>query len=105
MHHLSFQAAKFIWNETGRVAAPNGGLMRTSVLGCFQFEDLKKVKENTLQICKVTHADPRFDNFTLIKKAAAFIISEILLINYFFPYFILPLFFFLLLLCPKILYS
>ena len=54
------QASNEIWEKSGRQAAPNGALMRTSVLGCFQFGELDKVKENTLQMCKVTHADPRF---------------------------------------------
>ena len=61
-HHLTsvLQASYEIWEKSGRQAAPNGALMRTSVLGCFQFGELDKVKENTLQMCKVTHADPRF---------------------------------------------
>ncbi len=36
-----------------------GAVMRTSVLGVFEYKDLEKVKENTLNVCKVTHADPR----------------------------------------------
>ncbi len=33
--------------------------MRTSVLGTMEFNDLKKVIENTKSACMVTHADPR----------------------------------------------
>jgi len=34
-------------------------LMRTSILGAFQYYSIEKVVENTLAFCKVTHADPR----------------------------------------------
>ena len=40
--------------------APNGAVMRTSVLGVYQYEDLTKVIQNSLAICKVTHFDPRY---------------------------------------------
>lgn len=33
--------------------------MRTSILGIQDFSDIPTVIENTRQICKVTHADPR----------------------------------------------
>ena len=33
--------------------------MRTSLLGCYQFNQIDKVIENTLTICKVTHHDSR----------------------------------------------
>lgn len=33
--------------------------MRTSILGVPFFHDLDKVKENTVAIARVTHADPR----------------------------------------------
>ncbi|XP_077984457.1 ADP-ribosylarginine hydrolase Tri1-like [Glandiceps talaboti] len=48
-----------VWVESGRFVAPNGALMRTSILGIHEYEDIDKVIENTLAICKVTHADPR----------------------------------------------
>jgi ADP-ribosylglycohydrolase len=33
--------------------------MRTSVLGTVSFHSLDAVRENTLLVCKTTHADPR----------------------------------------------
>ena len=33
--------------------------MRTAVVGCWNFADWKQVKENTENICKLTHYDPR----------------------------------------------
>ena len=45
--------------QSGHKFAPNGGVMRTSVLGTFQFHDLDQVIANTTNACKVTHADPR----------------------------------------------
>lgn len=40
-------------------AAANGAIMRTSILGVWEHQDLKKVEENTVNICKVTHYDSR----------------------------------------------
>lgn len=48
-----------VWEGSGKFLAPNGGVMRTSILGTMQFHDLEKVIENTKNACKVTHADPR----------------------------------------------
>eukprot|EP01116_Phalansterium_solitarium_P010471 TRINITY_DN2528_c0_g1_i1.p1 TRINITY_DN2528_c0_g1~~TRINITY_DN2528_c0_g1_i1.p1 ORF type:complete len:497 (+),score=55.70 TRINITY_DN2528_c0_g1_i1:502-1992(+) len=64
VHHRAFKtdphrAATEVWEKLNRNAAANGAIMRTSVLGCFQFEDLQRVVENTLEICKVTHVDTR----------------------------------------------
>jgi ADP-ribosylglycohydrolase len=42
----------------GRAAA-NGAVMRTSILGIPNFSNLDQVIENTTQIAKVTHFDPR----------------------------------------------
>ena len=48
-----------MWENSGRQVAPNGGVMRTSILGVHDFGDIEKVIENTKAACKVTHADPR----------------------------------------------
>ena len=48
-----------MWEESGRFVAPNGGVMRTSILGIHDFGNIKEVIENTKAACKVTHADPR----------------------------------------------
>lgn len=53
------EAAKYVWEYSGRVIAPNGGVMRTSILGVHEFGDIDAVIANTVAACKVTHADPR----------------------------------------------
>ena len=34
--------------------------MRTSILGVHNYQDIERVKENTVAVCKTTHADPRY---------------------------------------------
>ncbi|KAM7442122.1 hypothetical protein ABFA07_008861 [Porites harrisoni] len=53
------EAAKYVWEFSGRYLAPNGGVMRTSVLGIHDFGNIDEVISNTMAACKVTHADPR----------------------------------------------
>lgn len=50
-----FQAAYDQWNLAHRDAAPNGGIMRTSVIGLMN----TNVVDNAVAACKVTHYDPR----------------------------------------------
>lgn len=50
-----FQAAYDRWNLAHRDAAPNGGIMRTSVIGLLP----TNVDDNAVAACKVTHYDPR----------------------------------------------
>lgn len=50
-----FQAAYDRWNLSNREAAPNGGIMRTSVIGLTP----DNVENNAVTACKVTHYDPR----------------------------------------------
>ncbi|ORX91306.1 ADP-ribosylglycohydrolase [Basidiobolus meristosporus CBS 931.73] len=52
-------AAYEVWDKRGRTLAPNGAVMRTSVLGIESFWDEDKVIINTMAAAKVTHADPR----------------------------------------------
>ena len=54
-----YKCSKEIWEESGREAAANGAIMRTSILGAFKFWDYEKVVSNTKKIAKVTHWDPR----------------------------------------------
>jgi ADP-ribosylglycohydrolase len=51
--------AKQIWEESGRQVAANGGVMRTSVLGIWDYPFPTKVKHNAEQVCQITHYDPR----------------------------------------------
>ena len=53
------KASYLIWNLSKRQSAPNGGVMRTSVLGCFRYWDWQKVRAHCEYICKITHYDPR----------------------------------------------
>ncbi|KOR36986.1 MULTISPECIES: ADP-ribosylglycohydrolase family protein [Planktothricoides] len=53
------QVAQQVWESKGRNSAANGGLMRTSVLGIWQYQNLQQVRWNAEQVCKITHADPR----------------------------------------------
>eukprot|EP00794_Sanderia_malayensis_P016789 gene16789-18484_t len=54
-HECAFE----VWDSSGRNLAPNGAVMRTSVLGIHEFKTLNKVIENAVSVCKTTHADPR----------------------------------------------
>jgi ADP-ribosylglycohydrolase len=53
------EAARAVWESTERRAAANGGVMRTSILGLWDFHDLARVRENAEAVCKITHFDPR----------------------------------------------
>lgn len=53
------ETALHVWEESGRTRAPNGAVMRTSVLGTWQHEELDAVAANAKRVCTHTHADPR----------------------------------------------
>jgi len=53
------KAAHDTWIRWNKNAAANGAAMRTSILGCFKFEDLEAVKLNTKRFCQTTHWDSR----------------------------------------------
>jgi len=62
--HSSFllepeRAAQEVWEAGGKKVAPNGAVMRTAVTGIPYFWDTAIVQQNTLMMCRVTHADPR----------------------------------------------
>ena len=50
-----FEVSKKVWEMSGKKAAANGGLMRTSIVGLFP----KAVEECAENICRLTHYDPR----------------------------------------------
>lgn len=54
-HHVSQE----IWERSGKKAAPNGGVMRTSVVGILRPQDLDWTVRAAESACKVTHYDPR----------------------------------------------
>ncbi|HAJ63380.1 MAG TPA: ADP-ribosylglycohydrolase family protein [Cyanobacteria bacterium UBA11369] len=51
--------AKQVWQASDGKAAANGGVMRTSVLGIWEYPFPAKVKYNASQVCQITHYDPR----------------------------------------------
>jgi ADP-ribosylglycohydrolase len=53
------KVAHQVWEKSGKTLAANGGVMRTSILGVWDYNDLNKVKNNAEAACKITHADPR----------------------------------------------
>ena len=62
-----------MWEKSKHRFAPNGGVMRTSVLGLHQWHDLEAVFKNAVEICKCTHYDPRF----VSNNQSPFLVSEI----------------------------
>ncbi|XP_035675986.1 uncharacterized protein LOC118415448 [Branchiostoma floridae] len=52
-------AALQVWQKSGGTSAPNGAVMRTSILGVQNYTDLPTVVSNTRAFCLTTHADPR----------------------------------------------
>ncbi len=53
------RAAELIWKMSGKKSAANGAVMRTSILGAWEFRELDKVIRNAEKIALVTHTDPR----------------------------------------------
>lgn len=53
------KAAELVWKLSRKQNASNGAIMRTSILGTYEFWDDKKVVENTEKIARVTHFDNR----------------------------------------------
>ncbi|MEY3867771.1 MAG: hypothetical protein RLZZ338_1662 [Cyanobacteriota bacterium] len=51
--------AQQVWEESGGECAANGGIMRTSILGIWDYLSPEKVIENAENVCKITHYDPR----------------------------------------------
>lgn len=53
------ECAKQVWERSGKHVAANGAVMRTSILGIINFDNIDTVISNTKSICMTTHADPR----------------------------------------------
>ncbi|KAL4226883.1 hypothetical protein ACF0H5_014861 [Mactra antiquata] len=54
-----FRASEIIWRDCGMYVASNSAVARTCILGLHQYETLGQVIKNTLDVCHVTHYDPR----------------------------------------------
>jgi ADP-ribosylglycohydrolase len=52
-------AACGVWEQSGQRAAANGGVMRTSILGVWDYRDPSRVRKNAAAVCRITHFDPR----------------------------------------------
>ena len=53
------KAAEMVWNMSRKNNASNGAIMRTSILGIWEYKSFEKIKINTENVCKITHYDPR----------------------------------------------
>lgn len=53
------KAAEEYWLKSKKYAAANGALMRTSVLGVWEYDQPNNIKINAEKVCKITHYDPR----------------------------------------------
>eukprot|EP01127_Copromyxa_protea_P010567 TRINITY_DN2576_c0_g3_i1.p1 TRINITY_DN2576_c0_g3~~TRINITY_DN2576_c0_g3_i1.p1 ORF type:complete len:711 (-),score=90.68 TRINITY_DN2576_c0_g3_i1:365-2497(-) len=67
-------AATDVWS-VGFSAAANGAVMRTAITGIYKFWQENVVIQNTLDVCQVTHVDPRCQASCI---AVAIAISEML---------------------------
>jgi ADP-ribosylglycohydrolase len=68
-------AAQAVWEDSGRVVAPNGSVMRIASSGCFGFWDEEVVREVADKFGRATHADPRC---VFCAVGAAVIISRLI---------------------------
>jgi ADP-ribosylglycohydrolase len=64
------QAAKDVWEASGQKAAANGGIMRTSILGIWEYQQADRVQHNAEQVCRITHYDPRCVGSSVIVSLA-----------------------------------
>jgi ADP-ribosylglycohydrolase len=48
-----------VWLASGKRGAANGGVMRTSILGVWQYSSTDDVIRNAEAVCRITHFDPR----------------------------------------------
>ncbi|KXK46369.1 MAG: ADP-ribosyl-[dinitrogen reductase] glycohydrolase [Bacteroidia bacterium] len=76
------KGAKLVWKISKRNNASNGAIMRTSILGTFEFWDYNKVAINTEKIAKVTHWDNRcVGSCVIMTMLIAHILFESKLLN------------------------
>ncbi|CAF1556254.1 unnamed protein product [Rotaria sp. Silwood1] len=53
------EASRNAWESTERKAAPNGAVMRCSACAFVHYNNIEKVKSTAIQMCQITHFDPR----------------------------------------------
>lgn len=69
------ETAEQFWVNSGKNVASNGAVMRTSILGVWDFRNTENVKLNTENVAKITHYDPRCVGSCV---AVTFAISQLL---------------------------
>lgn len=66
------KAARYVWERGHRDLAPNGAVMRTSILGVYDYRHHQSVLANATTVCQLTHSDPRcIDSCRLISGLIA----------------------------------
>lgn len=70
------ETAKKVWEEEGKQSAGNGGIMRTTISALWNYTNWNEIKQNTENLCKLTHYDPRCVGSCVI---IAYLIHNILL--------------------------
>jgi len=70
-------AARFVWECSGRKVAANGAVMRTAITGVHW--DKNTAKQNSLEFCRVTHADPKCQASCVV---VALIVNGLLLLDH-----------------------
>ena len=76
------KASEIMWKLSKQRNASNGAIMRTSILGTYEFWDYNKVAENTEKIAKVTHWDSRcVGSCVIVTMLIANILYESKLLN------------------------
>jgi ADP-ribosylglycohydrolase len=63
-------AAELVWKMSGRKSAANGAIMRTSIIGVWDYWNRATVWANAEKISKVTHFDPRCVGSSVIVSEA-----------------------------------
>ncbi|XP_076109483.1 ADP-ribosyl-[dinitrogen reductase] glycohydrolase-like [Mytilus galloprovincialis] len=64
------EVARFVWEEHDRTIAPNGAVMRTSIVGIHMYWSLDDVTKNARDFAKTTHHDPRCQASTVAVSVA-----------------------------------
>ena len=54
-----YKGSELVWKMKGKDLAPNGALMRNSIVCLIEHQDLDKVLKNCENIARLTHHDPR----------------------------------------------
>ncbi|KAH3819253.1 uncharacterized protein LOC127832469 isoform X2 [Dreissena polymorpha] len=71
------KASEIVWRDSARFVASNSAVARTAIMGVHQHEVLGQVIKNTLEVCHVTHFDPRCEaSCVAVSVAIALMIQQ-----------------------------